>query len=90
MNCKQGDLAVIVRALNPENLGRICRVIGAGIGKGDGWWLVELPHAIRWLEGPVSAIGNAHDSVLRPIRDNGGDDETLIWAGLPNTEGVTQ
>lgn len=101
MNCKPGDLAVIVRvnANTKESLGRIVEVVHAehpstyilafGINE-------ELP---RWLcrgvGGPLKThSGQVFDAVvipdfaLRPIRDPGDDaqDETLQWLPVPTKE----
>jgi hypothetical protein len=84
MNCKPGDLAVVVAADNPENIGRIVLVLGQAHRPGT--WV------IRYHGHPgVTAVGPCwepwtYDYELRPIRDNDGEDETLTWAGKP--EGV--
>ena len=75
MNCKQGDLAVVIRPpqSKPEWLGRIVKITEPSKRK-PGWWAVE--------PGPWKrAI--CIDANLRPIRDQPGDDETLTWAGKP-------
>ena len=80
MNCKPGDLAVIV-------VGRLAGVVVRvtsfdPIPSPDG--------AVFWLyEGEAIALDgeryeSLRDSVLRPIRDNDGEDETLTWAGKPS------
>lgn len=87
MNCRPGDLAVIVRATRIENLGKIVRCIRLHtdpLRDADGmrWrmaqaeprWVIDPP--IRNTEG-VRML-TAPDSALRPIRDNDGTDETLI------------
>ncbi len=90
MNCKPGDLAVFVRS-SAGNEGKIVRVVRlhkrqATIGPGNVLrpgivWLIE-PKMPAW-DGSLSA--GAHDSNLRPIRDNDGEDETLQWAGKPES-----
>jgi hypothetical protein len=78
MNCKPGDLAIVVDAYNPCNIGSILRVIKShhnqralSIETGDHIWTVQATHPqayekgqkIIWrIKGPVP------DSVLRPIR----------------------
>lgn len=78
MNCKQGDLAVIVRALPgaERHIGKVieCREMFTSHS-----WLVPASFA------PHIAVLDAH---LRPIRDNPGDDETLTWASKPEAERV--
>ena len=87
LNCKPGDLAVLVRAHLSENLGLICRVIGPS-SFGPGWWHVEFSKAIRWISGPrcLSHVGECQDSNLRPIRDQPGEDEMLRIAGNPQDQ----
>jgi hypothetical protein len=103
MNCKPGDLAVLVRVndATKQNLGRIFHVLRAespstyiaafGIHE-------EMP---RWLcravGGPVTNFAGREftelavpDFALRPIRDPGDDaqDETLSWLPVKHTEKV--
>ena len=88
LNCKQGDLAVIVRS-TCGNLGKIVRCkklcmhhwfiqpdgsLIAGLA-----WVVDPP-VIGW-RGDV--LPGVLDAVLRPLRDNDGEDEMLRLAGLP-------
>jgi hypothetical protein len=90
MNCKPGDLAIIVRARYKRNLGAIVRVIDCAETKwldgkiGPGWS----------FDGPVLigtfgfVVNRIEDENLRPLRDSDGQDETLAWAGLPNNKKV--
>jgi hypothetical protein len=97
MNCKNGDIAVIVRVdrRTEHLLGVIVRVLErrtrAGLPGGKAYthmaWLVELPRPMANCTGEISARQRCPDSCLRPIRDNPGEDETLQWADLP--QGVT-
>lgn len=88
MNCKPGDLAVIVRCRAQENLGRYVSVVDAGALPGS--WLVRsaggplmgAPLGNQRFFTPCAEL-NAWDSDLRPIRDNDGEDEILRIAGLP-------
>lgn len=90
MNCKQGDLAIVVRACNVENIGRVARCMRVSIGgdvTGPGY---RFPSAVCWVvEPPLSSwdgLGFAAavpDAFMRPIRDNDGEDETLTLAGKP-------
>jgi hypothetical protein len=96
MNCKPGDLAVIVRCDEfPENIGRFLTVTEAGeIQDGEWVWACisnsplygQLRH---WgCVFTYSAEVWAPDSWLRPIRDPGDDarDETLSWKAVPKPE----
>lgn len=84
MNCKPGDLAVIVRSV-AGNEGRIVRCIRF-VGKVRGWVGDDRWETDQVLIGERGGKTNAvQDSCLRPLRDPGNDakDETLLWAGLP-------
>lgn len=102
LNCKPGDLAVIVVSPEtPENVGKIVRCIRriteAEPVDGMTWtastsntwtWLVETEGSrLLWgIYGQVPRRAYA-DHCLRPIRDQPGADETLRWADVPR-EGV--
>jgi len=78
MNCKQGDLAVIVCKKETQHLGKIVRCMS--IWRGN-HWICEPD--LTGLDGaPLAWI----DSVLRPIRDSDGQDETLTWQPVPTKE----
>ena len=81
MNCKQGDLVVVVGGYAPF-LGMILTVTKLCVVH-PAHWDTEPPVPCPFMHRPVSFA----DSSLRPIRDQSGDDETLTWAGLP--AGVT-
>jgi hypothetical protein len=89
MNCKPGDLAVLVRSMS-GNEGRIVRcvrylgVIPYVVGPDAASWEIDPP--IPSLQGGTT--DTAPDDWLRPIRDNDGDDETLQWAGKPEEVAV--
>ena len=75
LNCRPGDLAVIVRAdFAPHAVGRIVRCVGRFDIGGKPTWEVSPRFEHYWL---------CRDKNLRPIRDQPGEDETLGWAGLP-------
>lgn len=80
MNCKPGDLAVIVRgAAFAKYIGAIVKVVET-----DGvFWSTE-----KSLDGNETYPIIIPDSCLRPIRDTGDDakDETLQWLPVPSTE----
>lgn len=80
MNCKPGDLAIVLRANEtPEHVGKILTVVR--LHNGD--W--PEPH---WLTEPefLHSCGNPlvfADSDLRPLRPDEGEDEILRIAGHP-------
>ena len=79
LNCKLGDLAVIVRAdIDPEHIGKIveCVEFVPSHPKADVPHWKTKPKLLRKSTGSVLAWA---DSSLRPIRDNDGEDETLQW-----------
>jgi len=95
MNCKQGDLVRYVGS-NPYNRPNVYGWIGKTIrlmkdDSGNAGWLVNPP-----IPGGIHLIGSGGymdgdwvcDSILRPIRDNPGQDETLQWAPVPKKETV--
>ena len=85
MNCKQGDLAVVVRSLagNDGVIVRCIQLMPAGTDDLSVFlgpvWKIDKPLVSNW--GDSSPFIN--DINLRPIRDNDGEDETLTWAGKP-------
>jgi hypothetical protein len=100
MNCKPGDLAVVVGAsVTPEMIGCIVKVVRLAV-KGEYLkearftgespaWVCESDSGIpirtsqrRFFRTTQRAI---NDSNLRPIRDNDKEDETLSWAGKPQS-----
>lgn len=82
MNCKPGDLAVIVRwyghADYSDCVGRIVRVMRASEGRWGIGWLLEAPVVIK-----AGTFDHVADDCLRPIRDNDATDETLIGNPAP-------
>lgn len=94
MNCKPGDLAIVVKS-TCGNEGKIVRCLGL-IGKShtfrnpDG----SLDVCGKWqIDRPLKNYGGvmvlyANDSALRPIRDPGDDavDETLLRLPSPRQE----
>jgi hypothetical protein len=91
MNCKPGDLAVIVRThgeIEPATkqfLGRVVR-LRASTERAEGicWNFEDQPLRGSWHGADVSWY-NLPDDWLRPIRDPGDDatDETLLRLGKP-------
>jgi hypothetical protein len=94
LNCKVGDLAVIVKdRYTPENVGKLVVVLESGDQEwedavGFYWYVrsVGSPLRCRLYEdaeftGELSfdMEANVADHELKPIRDHEGDDETLTW-----------
>jgi len=86
MNCREGELAVIVRsAFFPECIGKIvCCVKFEPAPDGAAAWLVDRRVHEQVIAGGSLRRGDWwYDIALRPIRDNDGEDETLTWACKP-------
>lgn len=91
MNCKQGDLAVIVRSYagNEGKIVRCLRLLKGAVQRapdgslhcGDAW---EVDCLLKGCRGKYGRI--IMDEQMRPIRDNDGEDEMLRIAGLPRKE----
>lgn len=83
MNCKPGDLAILVKANFKENLGKVCQVLAI---EGE-HYVAEFPSPVRWVAGNGRTVTARRGLVvrerLRPLRDSDGSDETLSWAGKP-------
>lgn len=85
MNCRPGDLAIVIRSrsgLNPQHIGRLLKVVGPSKFHLEHW---ETEPELR------SICGNFidwHDQSLKPIRDPGDDavDQTLLWLPVPSRE----
>lgn len=83
LNCKLGDLAVIVRS-DSGNEGAVVVCLEMYVGQWangnyEAGWLVD-----RWL--PCRSGGQTRhvaDRKLRPLRDGDGEDEMLRIAGRP-------
>ena len=81
MNCKPGDLAVVVAKDKciSFHVGKIVRV--------NNW----NPFTQAWMCTPdlkdtEGRFCDWADSALRPLRDNPGQDETLDWEPVPKKE----
>lgn len=91
LRCKPNDLAFIVNAMLPDNIGRIVRVValvGTDSVYGPLWTTrSERPHPTLDSRGEVVMACDAlsPDAWLRPIRDAGDDaqDETLALCPAP-------
>ncbi|MES2631847.1 MAG: hypothetical protein V4669_02685 [Pseudomonadota bacterium] len=93
INCRPGDLAVVVTAENVANIGRIVRIIGPHSGRGKlammgrgQVWLAACPQAMTWTIGSrifLRTKGPIPDECLRPIRGNPARDSLEVKAGSP-------
>lgn len=87
MNCKPGDLAVIVSVLNPVAkflIGTFVEVLETGFDPAGPAWLVRLNREItNPITGERGDIGVALDVHLRPIRDPGDDAQDEMLRPLP-------
>jgi hypothetical protein len=81
LNCRPGDLAVIVRS-TAGNEGKIVRclqlVMAAGPFGFGPRWITDPPVLSSWNR-PVPPL----DACLRHLRDSDGEDEMLRLAGRP-------
>ncbi|MBI2725418.1 MAG: hypothetical protein HYX42_04130 [Polaromonas sp.] len=94
MNCKPGDLAIVV-GLGPNNNGRIVEVVRHAVSgetvagfiflaKGPPpFWLIKTTGTLLQWDGDSVTERVINDRFLRPIRDQPGQDETLTWAPVP-------
>lgn len=88
MNCKPGDLAVIVATQDPywlKDIGRLVNVL-APFGDGASWFISPVDGSGFECRGRVFQKMGEYDRNLRPIRDPGDDaqDETLQWLPVPS------
>lgn len=91
LNCKQGELAVIVKSFAPSNIGKIVRCMefcadGVALAhwkKTGPVWRIDQDTVWASQKGDQLRLPYASDTCLRPLRDSDGQDETLQWAGLP-------
>ena len=78
MNCKPGDLAIIIGASWPEtlpNIGRICTVVSAS-GDSEWSWLCKGDRPFMDGTGAITEVLMVRDADLRPI------------SGLPITDDI--
>ena len=68
MNCRIGDIAIIISAAMPENLGLLVEVIDVWPEDTHYWHVKSLCGPRDRLDGVRSAEGMAPDRCLRPIR----------------------
>ena len=74
MKCKIGDIAYIVRSLNPTNLNRIVEVVAEGPFEAT-WW-VETSGMLESCIGTPIQRGWIKDEKLQPISSK--PTETLV------------
>lgn len=88
MNCKQGDIALIVRS-NSGNEGRVLtclRLASFAEVRAESLYLWRGP---VWVTDAVLSCNDGGttrlypDERLKPLRDSDGEDEMLRLAGLP-------
>lgn len=78
MNCKLGDLAIIVRSKATENIGAIVEVIGVGgidIYHGQFWEVISKGRLLKIKDRDLHCyiwepVAYCYDIALRPIRPN--------------------
>lgn len=95
MNCRPGDLAVIVRSkYTPQAVGRIvtCVRLKPCPRTGAPAWIIDPPVRGSYEDpaGCPRSGGWFYDECLSPIRDNDGEDETLRIAGKPEPQKLTE
>ena len=89
LNCRLGDLAVIVRS-DGDNEGTVVQCVGLYVGPWlhadgtvgptePGWWIAR-PFRSRRSGRMVWCVA---DRRLQPLRGGDGDDEVLRLVGLP-------
>jgi hypothetical protein len=74
MNCKPGDLVMVVGGHAKHLYGQVTRVVELLPGRSDPVWVIDPQLDTYWAGA---------DKHLRPIRPQKGEDETLTWAGKP-------
>lgn len=91
MNCKQGDLAVVVKSAgNGRSIGKIVECIRFKPGQ----MFVDGTRSDAWVVSPAlpalhgGLTDTVRDEFLRPIRDPGEDarDQSLDWLPVPHKE----
>jgi hypothetical protein len=90
MNCKPGDLAIVVRGMySDENVGKLVRtvrLVPLHDADGPSWEVESLSGFLMHPRVELCGLrGWFEDSRLRPIRDPGDDaqDEMLVLLGKP-------
>ena len=95
LNCRPGDLAVIVRS-EAGNEGKVVHCLRLDAARSSGPTVTKsgkllppspiwaIDRAINHVRGTIAPY--CHDSYLRPLRDPGEDaqDESLSWLPVPS------
>jgi hypothetical protein len=85
VNCKPGDLAVVIGEGPHE--GKIIKVTHyEDVGCGPEWFFEGTISFYSVAEGQMMDQLTFFDSVLKPLRDSDGTDETLTWKTLETQE----
>ena len=87
MNCKQGDLAVIVRSQS-QNEGKLVECVRLHTSQThdlDGVLLKLTASGPRWVivNALPGGLLTVPDAILRPLRNRDGEDEMLKLVGRP-------
>lgn len=83
MNCKPGDLAIVIKS-EQGNLGKIVRCIEYL----PGFKWKDMTYGAWVVDGNLTnidpkGVNRIPDNWLKPLRDSDGEDETITWAGKP-------
>ena len=81
MNCKPGDLAVIVKVFRQDEerfIGKLVRVTTLKPGMPEPYWYIEEP-----IEFHGQVKKSVRDGALKPIRDPGDDAQDEMLRPLP-------
>lgn len=93
MNCKPDEMAMCI---HPDNFGVVVRTIDFRIGRSGAVWRVEtLSRAKLWSDGgrtgfEPGTIADCRDALLRPLRDDLGDDDAVRFVELPVLRDVVE
>ena len=68
MNCRVGDLAIVIRPVVPSNLGMFVEVCSPWSQEPGCWWVRSLSGARPRKDGQTAFEGAVADDALRPIR----------------------
>jgi len=85
LNCKPGELARIIsdaETRSAKMADKIIEVERLLMIDGDACWTYIGPR-LKCGCGCMRELAGVADELLRPIRGQEGDDETLTWAGKP-------
>lgn len=86
LRCKPGDIARIIS--DPMNRDRLVHVDAAIDGEPGRWMVTSMQSLWCYARARMcgaGTLGKCSDERLQPLRDEPGEDETLTWAGKPET-----